>query len=222
MNLKPSDSMASMKDDMGGAAAVLGAMRAIGKLRPKANILALIPTTENMISGSATRVGDVILAMSGKTVEIDNTDAEGRLVLSDAAAYAEREGVDEIVDIATLTGACVVALGRGMAGIVGSDQTLVDRLIKAGAEDGEMLWQLPFHKDYRDNLKSEVADMRNAGGREGGAIIGALFIENHIKKTPWAHIDVAGPVTVDRETALSPKGSTGFGTATLVNYLLEG
>ncbi len=220
LNLKPGDSMAAMKDDMGGAAAVLAAMRAVGELKPEVNVLALVPATENMIGGNATHVGDVIRALSGKTVEIDNTDAEGRLILSDAATYAESEGVDEIIDVATLTGACVVALGRGMAGVLGSDQGIVERLIKAGAKDGEKLWQLPLHTDYLDNLKSETADMKNAGSREGGAIIGALFIKNHIKGTPWAHIDVAGPVTLDRESALSTKGSTGFGTATLVNYLL--
>lgn len=219
LNLKPGESMKSMKDDMGGAACVLAAMRAIGEIKPNINVMALIPTTENMIGGSATRVGDVIRALSGKTVEIDNTDAEGRLVLADAAAYAEHENVDEIIDIATLTGACVVALGRGMAGVLGSDQSIVDGLIAAGQEDGEKLWQLPLHLDYRDHLKSEVADMKNAGGREGGAIIGAIFIKNHFDK-PWAHIDIAGPVTIESATDLSTKGGTGFGAATLINYLL--
>lgn len=220
INLKPTESLQNMKDDMAGAAAVLAAMRAVGELRPELNVLGLIPATENMIGGNATRVGDIITGLSGKTVEIDNTDAEGRLVIADAAAFAEREKVDEIIDIATLTGACVIALGRGMAGILGTDQSLVDQLIHAGARVGEMLWQLPLYPDYKDNLKSEIADMRNTGGREAGAINGAIFIKDHMTGTPWAHIDIAGPATIDKESPLAPKGATGFGAGTLVEYVL--
>lgn len=220
INLKPSESLKNMKDDMAGSGVVLATMRAIAALKPDVNVLALLPATENMIGGDATKVGDVITGLSGKTVEIDNTDAEGRLLVADAAAFAESEGVDEIIDIATLTGACVIALGRGMAGVIGSDQGVVEGLIRAGSDGGETLWQLPLYREYEDNLKSEVADMNNTGGREAGAINGALFIKKHIDVVPWAHIDIAGPATIEKDTPLSTKGATGFGVRTLINYVL--
>jgi leucyl aminopeptidase len=220
INLKSGDYVADMKDDMTGAGVVLATMKAITKLKPKVNILALMPACENMPGGNATRPGDVVFGLSGKSVEINNTDAEGRLILSDAVAFAEREKVDEIIDIATLTGACVVALGRKMAGILGTDQTVIDNLIEAGKNGGESMWQLPLFEDYNDDLKSDVADVKNAGGREAGTINGALFIKSHIEKTPWAHIDIAGPCNIDKETPLGPKGGTGFGVSTLINYLL--
>jgi leucyl aminopeptidase len=221
LNIKGGDGMAMMKDDMSGAGVVLAAMRAIALLKPNVNVLGLMPACENMPSGHATRPGDVVLGLSGKTVEINNTDAEGRLILADAVAFAEREGVDEIIDIATLTGGCVVALGRDLAGIFGTEQATVDKLIKVGAEGGESLWQLPLYQDYAEGLKSDVADMKNTASREGSAITGALFIKNHIKETPWVHIDIAGPCSLDKDTPIGPKGGTGFGVATLVNYLLS-
>lgn len=220
LNLKPGDAMANMKDDMAGAAAVLSAMQAIGKLKPKANVIGIIPATENMPSGQATRPGDVIVGLSGKSVEINNTDAEGRLILADAVAFAEREKVDEIIDIATLTGACVVALGRDMAALIGSDQAMIDKLNKYGETADEKFWQLPFYQPYEDQLKSDSADMKNSGGREGGTIVGGLFIKKHIEKTPWVHIDIAGTGLTDKDTPLGPKGGTGFGVSTLVDYVL--
>jgi leucyl aminopeptidase len=220
LNLKQGEGLDTMKDDMAGAAVVLGAMRAISALKPNVNVLGLVPATENMPGGSATHPGDVAVGLSGKSVEINNTDAEGRLIIADAVAFAEREGVDEIVDVATLTGACVVALGRGMAGIFGTDQALVDRLISAGVDAGEKLYQLPLHLEYEESLKSDVADIKNAP-REAGAITGALFIKKHIEKTPWAHIDIAGPSFSDKDTPIGPKGGTGFGVGTLTNYVVQ-
>ena len=219
-SIKPADSMYGMKDDMSGAADVLAAMRAVGKLKPMVNIVALIPATENAIGSDGIHPGDVFKSFAGKTVEVNNTDAEGRLVLSDAAAYAVKMGVDEIIDIATLTGACVVALGRGISGVFGNNQDMVDRLIKAGDSCGEQLWQLPLHEDYKEDLKSDIADMKNTGSREGAAINGALFIENFIGNTPWAHIDLSS-ATVDKDTMLAAKGSTGIGVGTLIEYLLN-
>jgi leucyl aminopeptidase len=218
-SLKSSDHMCGMKNDMSGAAAVLAAMRAIGKLKPNVNIFALIPATENMIGGKAIHPGDVFTSYSGKTVEVNNTDAEGRLILSDAVGYAVKQGVDEIIDLATLTGACVVALGRDIAGIFGNNQELVSRLIKFGESCGEQLWQLPLHSEYKDEIKSIVADLKNAGSREGGAINGALFIESFVENIPWAHIDLSSAVA-EKDTHLAKKGATGVGTGTLIEYLL--
>lgn len=222
ISLKPAEGMENMKDDMSGSAAVLAALRAVPLLAPKVSVIGILALTENMPSGRATRPGDIVKAMTGKTVEINNTDAEGRLVLGDAVAYAEREGADEIIDVATLTGACVVALGRGISGIFSRDSELICRLIAAGAAEGEVLWELPLHKDYKDMLKSEYADIKNAPGRDAGAITGALFIGEFVGKgKPWAHIDIAGPSFVDHDYPLSPKGGTGAGTATLVGYLRQ-
>ena len=217
-SLKPTDNMYGMKDDMSGAGAVLAVMHALGKLKPHVNVTALIPATENMIGSSAIHPGDVFTSLDGKTVEVNNTDAEGRLVLSDAVAYANKIGVDEIVDLATLTGACIVAIGKGLSGIFGNDQKLVDNLIKAGKLCGEEMWQLPLYKDYKEELKSNVADLKNTGSRDGSAINGALFIESFIGDTPWAHIDLSS-ATVDKDTHLARKGSTGAGTGTLIEYL---
>lgn len=220
LNLKLGDSMANMKDDMAGAAVVLSTMQAIGKLKPKVNVIGIMPATENMLSGHATRPGDVLVGISGKSVEINNTDAEGRLLLADAVAFAEREQVDEIIDIATLTGACVVALGKDMAALIGSDQPMIDKLNKYGEVADEKFWQLPLYQPYEDQLKSDSADMKNSGGREGGTIVGGLFIKKHIEKTPWVHIDIAGTGLIDKDTPLGPKGGTGFGVSTLVDYVL--
>jgi leucyl aminopeptidase len=219
LNLKPSAGLDSLKDDMAGAAAVLATMKAIGALKPKVNVLALMPATENLPGGNATKPGDVVVGLSGRSVEINNTDAEGRLILSDAVAYAEREGVDEIIDMATLTGACIVALGKRIAGIFGSDQGMIDKLIAAANAGGEKLWQLPLLPDYDELLNSDFADMKNTPN-EAGAITGALFIKRHIEKTPWVHIDIAGPSFGDRDSGTSTKGASGFGVYTLVNYLM--
>jgi leucyl aminopeptidase len=219
-SLKSADAMYGMKDDMSGAAAVLATMRAIGRLKPKINVVGLIPATENAISENAIHPGDVFTSYSGKTVEINNTDAEGRLILADAVSYAVTLGVDEIVDVATLTGACVIALGRDIAGIFGNDRNLVDRLLRAGASCGEQLWELPLYLDYKEDLKSEVADIRNNASREAAAINGALFIESFVEGVPWAHIDLSSAM-VDKDTYLAKKGCTGAGTGTLIEYLLK-
>ncbi|MDO8684821.1 MAG: leucyl aminopeptidase, partial [Armatimonadota bacterium] len=221
LSLKPGDAMENMKDDMSGAAAVLAAMRAIAKINPQVNVLALAPATENMPSGSAVKPGDVICSLSGKTVEINNTDAEGRLVLADALAYAVNQGADEIVDIATLTGACVIALGRGMSGILSNNKDLTSRLIAIGEKEGDLLWQLPLHLDYMDMLKSDVADCKNSPGREAATITGGLFLQQFVNDKPWAHIDIAGPSFIDKDTPIAPKGGTGAGTRILVRYLME-
>lgn len=218
-SLKPSEHMYGMKDDMSGAADVLATMRAVAREKPDVNVIALIPATENSIGANAIHPGDVFKSYAGKSVEVNNTDAEGRLILADAVSYAEKQGVDEIIDVATLTGACVVALGREMAGVFGSDQQMVDNLIKAGKSTGEIMWQLPLFDDYKEYLKSDVADLKNTGTREGGATNGALFIKAFIGDTPWAHIDLSSS-TVEKDTDLAKKGSTGAGTGTLVSYLL--
>lgn len=218
-SLKTQEFMYGMKDDMAGAASVLAAMRAIGEVKPNVNVVGLIPATENSIGGNAIHPGDVFKSLDGKTVEVNNTDAEGRLILSDAIAYARSLNVDEIVDLATLTGACVTALGRELSGIFGNSQELVDRLIAAGESCGEKMWQLPLHSDYKDHIKSDVADIKNTGSREAGAIVGALFIESFVGKTPWAHIDLSSSM-VKKDTHLARRGATGAGTGTLIEYVV--
>jgi leucyl aminopeptidase len=219
-SLKTAEGMQDMKGDMAGAAAVLAAMRAVGKLKPSVNVLALIPATENSIGGQATHPGDVFKSYSGKTVEIVDTDAEGRLILADAIAYASKAGVDEIVDVATLTGACVVALGKKISGILGTEQSLVDRLIEAGASCGEKLWQLPLDSDYKDQIRSDIADLKNgSSGKGAGPITAALFMEAFTSGVAWAHIDLSASDT-DEDTPLAKKGNTGAGAGTLIEYLL--
>lgn len=219
-SLKTAQSMAGMKDDMSGAAAVLSAMRAAGSVKPKINILALIPATENAIGDKAIHPGDIAISLSGKTVEINNTDAEGRLTLADAVTYANKAGVDEIIDLATLTGACVTALGNEISGIFGTNQSLVDDLTAAGKSCGEVFWQLPLFTDYKDHLKSDVADLKNTEKGGAGAILGALFIHAFVGDTPWAHIDMSSTV-IDKDLPLARKGAVGIGAGTLVEYLMS-
>lgn len=219
-SLKRTDSMYGMKDDMSGAAAVLAAMRAIEKVRPKLNVIAIVPATENAISAEAIHPGDVFKSFSGKTVEVNNTDAEGRLTLADAVAYAKEQGAEEIIDLATLTGACVTALGREISGIIGSDQQLIDKLISAGKSCGEAMWQLPLHTDYKESLDSDVADLKNAESGAPGAIVGALFIHAFAGDTPWVHIDLSSTMIL-KDVPLARKGAVGVGAGTLVEYLLS-
>lgn len=219
-SLKQTEHMVNMKDDMAGAAAVLSAMRAVGRLKPKLNVVALIAATENAIGPNAIHPGDVVRSLSGKTVEINNTDAEGRLTLGDVVAYANKLGVDEIIDLATLTGACVTALGREIAGILGTNQELVDRLIACGQSCGEVLWQLPLFANYKEQLKSDVADLKNTEKGGGGAIIGALFVHAFVGNTPWAHIDLSSALT-EKDLPLAKKGAVGVGTGTLIEYLTD-
>ena len=220
LDLKTAEGMLRMKDDMSGAAAVLGLMRALPRLAPGVEVHGLIAATENMPSGSAIRPGDVLRAMNGTTIEIGNTDAEGRLTLADALCYA-REHVkpDEMIDMATLTGACVVALGPLCSGLLANDHALAGRLLRAAGAAGESVWRLPLIDDYREGLKSEVADINNVGPRGGGAITAALFLKEFAGDTPWAHFDIAGPAFTERDTPLAPKGATGVAVRTILTYL---
>jgi leucyl aminopeptidase len=219
--LKPADSMRTMKMDMAGAAAVLGIMKAIARLKPPVKVHGLISSCENMTGPGAYKPDDVIRAYNGKTIEVINTDAEGRIVLSDALSYAVHLKVDEIIDLATLTGACMVGLGTYTAGLMGNNQKLIDRIKKAADSAGEKIWQLPMDEELRPEIKSEVADMKNAGSRWGGAITAAMFLENFVGDTEWAHIDIAGPAYNEKESTWNPKGGTGFGVRTLVSYIMD-
>jgi leucyl aminopeptidase len=219
LSLKPAKSMETMKYDMAGGAAVIGAVTAAARLGLPVAVTGYVAATENLPSGSAQKPGDVIRHLNGKTVEVLNTDAEGRLVLADALALACREKPDALVDLATLTGACRVALGTLVAGVMGNDQPLVDRLVAAGREAGEPLWQLPLVRDYRADLKSAVADLKNVGGPEAGCIVGGLFLEEFVDGVPWAHLDIAGPAFTEKELPHATRGGTGFGVRLLVRYL---
>ena len=219
LSLKPAKSLETMKCDMAGAAAVLGTMVALGELRPAIDVDGFIPVTENLPGGKAQKPGDVIRFRNGKTVEVLNTDAEGRLILADALTLAADAKPDAIIDLATLTGACMVALGTQVAGLFGNDQALVDRLRAVAAETGEPLWQLPLVADYKDDIKSAVADLKNIGGGHAGSITAALFLQEFVGGRPWVHLDIAGPAFLDKATAYAPKGGTGFGVRTLVRYL---
>ncbi|MGL5833630.1 MAG: leucyl aminopeptidase [Waterburya sp.] len=220
LNLKPSNSgIETMKMDMGGGAATLGAAKAIAQLKPDVEVHFICAATENMISGRAMHPGDILKASNGKTIEVNNTDAEGRLTLADALVYAEKLGVDAIVDLATLTGACIVALGNDIAGLWSTDETLTTEMTKAAELAGEKFWQLPLEDKYFEGLKSQIADMKNTGPRAGGSITAALFLKQFIKDTPWMHLDVAGPVWADSPSGVNNKGATGFPVRTLINWV---
>ena len=219
ISIKPAAKMDLMKNDMAGAAAVLGTLKAAAMLGLPVDLIGIVPATENMPGGSAYKPGDVLKTMSGKTIEVVNTDAEGRVILADALAYAETFHPDAIVDLATLTGACVVALGDRVAGMMGTDSTLLDRLQAAGEQTGETVWPLPLKEEYEGRIKSDIADVKNSGGREAGAITAGLFLKKFVKSTPWVHLDVAGPVWADKELPYQPKGATGFGVRLLTAWL---
>jgi leucyl aminopeptidase len=220
LDLKPADGMLRMKNDMSGAAAVLGIMRALPRLGSSVEVHGLIAATENMPSGAAVRPGDVLRAMNGTTIEIGNTDAEGRLTLADAMSYAvSRLEPDEMIDMATLTGACVVALGPLCSGLFANDQALAKRVLTAADRAGERVWQLPLIDEYREGLKSDVADLNNVGPRGGGAITAGLFLREFAAGTPWVHLDIAGPAFVDKDGPLGGRGGTGVGVRTLLTYL---
>ena len=220
LDIKPPSSMLNMKDDMSGAAAVLGVMSVLKDLKPNCEVHGIIAACENMPGCSAYKPGDVLTAKNGKTIEVDNTDAEGRLTLADALCYACELDVDEVIDIATLTGACVVALGSAASGIMGNHQPTIDKLIKCANSGGEKMWQLPMFDEYKESLQSDVADMRNTGSRMGGAQIAGIFLQNFVKKVHWAHIDVAGTAFLDKPQNEFPKGATGAGVRTLINHLM--
>ena len=221
ISLKPAGGMEDMKGDMAGGASVIGAMKAIGRIRPRINVTALIAATENMPGGSAQRPGDVVRSMSGKTIEVINTDAEGRLVLADALCYARQIGLNRLVDVATLTGAMVVALGNACSGVMTNDQALTDSLIKAGESTGERVWQLPMYSDYKELIKSSVADVKNSGGRSAGSISAAQFLAEFAEDTPWAHLDIAGTYFSDKDKGYLAKGGTGVPTRTLINLATD-
>ena len=206
---------------MAGGASVIGAMKAIGQLKPKVNVTGIIAATENMPGGSAQRPGDVVRSMSGKTIEVINTDAEGRLVLADALYYARQIGVTNIVDVATLTGAMVVALGHACSGVMGNDQELMDRIMRVGQSTGERIWQLPMYEEYKEQLKSNVADVKNIGGRPAGSITAAQFLAEFTEDTSWAHLDIAGTYLSSKEKGYLVKGGTGVPTRTLISLALE-
>jgi len=221
LDLKSAEGMLRMKNDMSGAAAVLAIMRALPALKPKIEVHGLIAATENMPSGTAFRPGDVLRAMNGTTIEIGNTDAEGRLTLADVMSYAVQTiKPDEMVDMATLTGACVVALGPLCSGLMANRQPLANRLLTAAEAAGERVWQLPLLDEYREHLKSDVADLNNVGPRGGGAITAGLFLKEFSAGVPWAHFDIAGPAFVEKDGPLTPKGATGVGVRTILTYLL--
>jgi leucyl aminopeptidase len=219
ISLKPAEKMDQMKDDMAGGAVVLGVMQAAARLRLPLHLVGLIPATENLPSGSAYKPGDVLTTMSGKSIEVTNTDAEGRLILADALSYALRFKPELIIDLATLTGACIVALGDQVAGLMGTSQEAMEKLRKASEATGEDVWPLPLKEEYEELIKSDVADVKNAGGREAGAIQGGLFLKKFVGETPWVHLDIAGPVWADKERPYRPKGATGFGVRLLVEFL---
>jgi len=224
-NLKTAGSQIEMmKYDMGGSAAVLGAARAIGGLKPESvEVHVIVAACENMISGGAVHPGDIVTASNGKTIEINNTDAEGRLTLADALVYASRLEPDAIVDLATLTGACVIALGEEIAGLWSCSDALAGALLEAGRAGGEDLWRMPLRASYKQGLKSPVADMKNTGPRPGGSITAALFLQDFVTKgLPWAHLDIAGTVWSDKGRGADPAGATGFGVRTLVNWVAAG
>jgi leucyl aminopeptidase len=214
--------MDKMKDDMSGGAAVLCAMAAISRLKAPVRCIGVIPMTENMPGGRAIKPGDILTSAEGKTVEVLNTDAEGRLVLGDGVWYARQQGATHLVDVATLTGACVVALGKGASGLFGLPDAWVDRVKQASDRAGDRAWRMPLFDDYKELFKSEIADFANTGGRAGGAITGALFIKEFTGGLPWVHMDIAGTAWAEDAKPYQPKGATGVGVRTLAELALDG
>lgn len=219
ISLKPGENMELMKYDMTGGATVIGAMRAIAQLRPSVPVLGVVPCSENLPSGKATKPGDVVRAMTGKTIEVINTDAEGRLILADAIAYAKKLGATRIIDMATLTGAVSIALGDVNAAVLGTDQKLIDEVIVAGKEVGEKFWQLPLDKEYSKQIKSDIADIKNVGGRKAGTITAAAFLKEFADGVSWAHLDIAGTAWGDEAKPYRSKGPTGIAVRTLINIV---
>ncbi len=219
IDIKPYEGMHEMKGDMAGGASVLGTLMAVARLKPGMNVTALVPATENMPSGTAQKPGDIVTAMNGKTIEILNTDAEGRLILADALSYARKIGAKTIIDVATLTGACRMALGTICTGVFTNNQALADKLIAAGNEVGELAWQLPMFEEYNEQIKSDIADVKNIGGRYAGAITAAKFLAEFINGTPWVHLDIAGTSETDKDKGYQIKGATGVPVRTLVNLV---
>src|ERR1051326_6934031 len=221
ISIKPADGMEKMKYDMAGGAAMIGAMRAIAQLKPSIAVSAFVPCVENMPRSRAQRPGDIVTAMSGKTVEVINTDAEGRLILADAITYARRQGCTHLVDAATLTGAIVVALGHLNVGLFANDDSMRDRVMAASKAEGERMWVMPLEDDYKEYLKSAFADIANVGGRWGGAMTAAIFLREFSEDTPWVHLDIAGTAWLDENKPHMAKGPTGLSVRTLVRLAME-
>jgi leucyl aminopeptidase len=221
ISLKASEGMDEMKADMAGAAAAMTALGAIAQLKPKINITAVIPAAENLPSGTALKPGDVLRAMNGKTIEVISTDAEGRLILADALSYAVKQGLSPLIDLATLTGACCIALGTLYSGLFGNDQDWIAEVSRAAARAGEKIWPMPMPEEYKEQIKSEIANIKNTGNRYGGAITAALFLAEFVDNTPWAHLDIAGPRLSNKESGYTVKGATGYGVRTLIELALS-
>ncbi|WP_143484612.1 leucyl aminopeptidase [Halalkalibacillus sediminis] len=221
-SIKPKDGIVGMKMDMGGAASVLGAMDAIGAVKPEENVIALIPSTDNMISGSAFKPDDVIVSMSGKTIEIRNTDAEGRLALADAITYARQQGASRIIDVATLTGGVVVALGDEMTGAMTNNNDWLEEVTKASEQVGELIWELPYNDVFKKKVRtSHIADLNNSPGRKGHAVLAGAFVGDFAEDTPWVHLDIAGTAMSEGEHDLGPKGPTGSMVRTLAKTIMN-
>ncbi|MEA3253491.1 MAG: leucyl aminopeptidase, partial [Chloroflexota bacterium] len=221
ISIKPSEAMDEMKNDMAGGAVVIAALAAIAQLKPKVNITGIIPAAENLPSGSALKPGDIVKAMNGKTVEVISTDAEGRLILADALSYAVKQGLSPVIDLATLTGACCVALGTLYSGAFSNSQELMNRISQAADKTGERLWQMPMPEEYKEQNKSQIANVKNVGNRYGGAITAALFLSEFVGDTPWVHLDIAGTACSKKENGYTVKGATGVGVRALVELALS-
>lgn len=219
ISLKPPQGMARMKGDMAGGAAVIGATLALAQTGTKVNLMSIIPAVENMPSGSASRPGDIVKAMNGKTIEIISTDAEGRITLADSLCYAEKKGARVLIDIATLTGGCVIALGEVAAAVMGNDQRLIDKLLAISEITGEKHWQLPLFEEYKELIKSTIADVKNSGGRQASAITAGTFLKMFVDKAQWLHIDIAGKEIAEKPSFYTPAGGTGFGVRTLFQII---
>ena len=219
ISLKPPERMEEMKYDMSGGAAVIATMAALGKLKPKINVVGLVPATENMPGGKATKPGDIVKAMNGKTIEVINTDAEGRLILADALCYANKLGATKIVDTATLTGACVVALGHAASAAISNNDEFAQAFLNAAKPTGERYWQMPLYDDYANAMKSDIADLKNTGGRAAGTLTAGAFLKAFVDETPWIHLDIAGTAYLDNESAWQAKGPTGTPVRALVSLV---
>ncbi|HTQ57403.1 MAG TPA: leucyl aminopeptidase [Bryobacteraceae bacterium] len=221
ISIKPADGMEKMKYDMAGGAAVIGAMQALAQLKPSIPVTGLVPAVENMPGSRAQRPGDIVVSLSGKTIEVLNTDAEGRLILADAITYAQRQGCTHLVDAATLTGAIVVALGHINVGLFANEDGMRDRVLKASDAEGEKMWPMPLEDDYKDYLKSAFADIPNVGGRHGGAVTAAMFLKEFADPTPWVHLDIAGTAWLDDAKPFMAKGPTGVPLRTMVRLAMD-
>jgi leucyl aminopeptidase len=221
ISIKASEGMDEMKSDMAGGAAVMAAMAAIAQLKPRINVAAMIGAAENLPSGAALKPGDVLKTMNGKTIEVISTDAEGRLTLADVLSYAQKLGLSPLIDLATLTGACRVALGTLYSGLFGNNQGLADKILQASQRSGERMWQMPMPEEYKEQNKSEIANIKNVGNRAGGAITAALFLAEFVGDVPWVHIDIAGTAFSTKESGYRVKGATGVGVRTLVELVLS-